>query len=96
MSMQLVSEILLKREIKRYEENPDLMKENEAFYYMCKKELPVIEKIMINEIDMRGGIEEFDCRIDGQGIYFMEPQKFEDMKHKAEIYDIIYSIVKEK
>lgn len=95
MSMQLVSELLLEREIKRYEESPELMHENKLFYYLCKKELAVIEKLKINQIDMRGEIKESNQRIESQSIYFMNPQEFEEMKSKSKMYDIIAKLIKE-
>lgn len=95
MSMQLMSELLLKREIERYEESPELMQENKLFYYLCKKELAVIKKLEINQIDMRGEIEEFNQSLSNQSIYFMDSQEFEEMKEKARKYDIISKVVRD-
>lgn len=95
MSMQLVSEILLKQEIKRYEESPELMQENTLFYNLCKKELVVIENLKINQIDMRGEVYEFNQRLSNQSIFFMDSQEFEEMKEKARKYDIISKVVRD-
>lgn len=94
MSIQLVSEFLLKREMKRYEESLELMQENAPFYDLCKKELVVIENLKINQIDMRGEVEEFNQRLSNQSIYFMDSQEFEEMKEKVRKYDIISKFVR--
>lgn len=94
MSMQLISEKLLEREIKRLEDS-DRPEESELLYYQCKKELAVIEKLKINKIDMRGEIEEVNQKIASQAIYFMEQQEFETMEEKARKYDIIAGIASE-
>lgn len=92
MSMQLISEKLLKSEIQRLEDA--VKSENEEIlYYLCKKELAVIEKLKINKIDMRGEIEETVKRIENQGIYFMNPQEFKEMEQKARKYDEIYKFI---
>lgn len=93
MAMQLISEKLLEREIKRLEDagRPE---DEEVVYHLCKKELAVIEKLKINHIDMRGEIEEFNQMIANQEIYFMEQQEFENMEKKAIKYDIISEIIK--
>lgn len=92
MSVQLISEKLLEREIKRLEEagRPE---DQEIVYYLCKKELAVIQKLKINKIDMRGEIDEFDKRIENQSIYFMNPQEFETIEEKARKYDAIALLV---
>ncbi len=95
MSMQLMSELLLKREIERYEESLELMQENKLFYYLCKKELSVIKKLKIDRIDMRGEIGKSNQRIESQSIYFMDSQEFEEMKEKARKYDAISRVVRE-
>ena len=92
--MQLISEKLLEREIKRLEDS-DRPEESELLYYQCKKELAVIEKLKINKIDMRGEIEEVNQKIASQAIYFMEQQEFETMEEKARKYDIIAGIASE-
>lgn len=94
MSMQLISEKLLEREIKRLEDagRPE---ESEILYYQCKKELAVIEKLKINKIDMRGEIDEVNQRISNQAVYFMAPQEFEAMEEKARKYDAIAGIIKD-
>ena len=94
MSMQLISEKLLEREIKRLEDS-DRPEESGLLYYQCKKELAVIEKLKINKIDMRGEIEEVNQKIASQAIYFMEQQEFETMEEKARKYDIIAGIASE-
>ena len=94
MSMQLISEKLLEREIKRLEDS-DRPEESELLYYQCKKELAVIEKLKSNKIDMRGEIEEVNQKIASQAIYFMEQQEFETMEEKARKYDIIAGIASE-
>lgn len=91
MSMQLISEKLLEREIKRIEDS-GRPEDSELLYYQCKKELAVIEKLKINKIDMRGEIEEAVKRIENQAIYFMEPREFEEMEEKARRYDEICRI----
>lgn len=88
MSMQLMLEKLLEREIKRLED-AGRPKDEEIIYHLCKKELAVIQKLKINKIDMRGEIEETVKRIENQGIYFMNPQEFEEMEEKARKYDEI-------
>lgn len=93
--MKFMSEMLLKREIKRLE-NIKRTEDCEALYYLYKKELAVIEKLKINNIDMHGEIPEFNRRIMEQEIYFIKPQEFTAMKEKAEKYDIISAFVKEK
>lgn len=92
MSMQLMSEKLLEREIKRLEED-GRPEDEEIIYSLCKKELAIIEKLKINHIDMRGEIEETVKRIENQAIYFMKPQEFEKMEEKARKYDEICKIV---
>lgn len=92
MSMQLVSEKLLEREIRRLEEK-GRPEESEILYYQCKKELAVIEKLKINQIDMRGEIEETRKQIEEQGIYFMDEKEFETMEEKAKRYDLICEIM---
>lgn len=92
MSMQLVSEKLLEKEIKRLEDagRPE---DSELLYYLCKKELAVIQKLKINKIDMRGEIEECNKRIENQAVYFMGPQEFEAMEEKAKKYDAIAGLI---
>lgn len=94
MSLQLVSEKLLEREIKQLEDagRPE---DSELLYYLCNKELAVIQKLKINKIDMRGEIEECNQRIENQAIYFVDPKEFETMKEKARKYDVIANIVKD-
>lgn len=58
-----------------------------------QKELAVIQKLKINKIDMRGEIEETVKRIENQGIYFMNPQEFEEMEEKTRKYDEIYKFI---
>lgn len=94
MSMQLMSEKLLKREIKRLED-AGRQEESELLYYQCKKELAVIEKLKINKIDMRGEIDEVNQRIADNAVYFMNPQEFEEMEKKVRKYDIIARVVTE-
>ncbi|MDE6889147.1 MAG: hypothetical protein K2P45_10985 [Eubacterium sp.] len=93
MSMQLISEKLLEREIKRLEDagRPG---ESEILYCQCKKELAVIEKLKINKVDMRGEIEEVNQSIADNAVYFMSPQEFEAMEEKARKYDVISEIVR--
>lgn len=92
--IQLISEKLLEREIKRLEDS-GRPEDSEILYYQCKKELAVIEKLKINKIDMRGEIEEVNQRIINQAIYFMEPNEFDAMEKKARKYDIISSLIRE-
>lgn len=92
MSVQLISEKLLEREIKKIEE-AGRPKDSEILYYQCKKEWAVIEKLKINKIDMRGEIEETAKRIEDQAIYFMKPKEFEIMEEKARKYDEICKIM---
>lgn len=94
MSMQLISEKLLEREIKRLEDagRPE---ESEILYYQCKKELAVIEKLKINKIDMRGNIEEVNQRIADNAVYFMNPKELEEMEEKSRKYDVIAGIINE-
>lgn len=93
MSMQLVSEKLLEREIKRLED-AGIPEDEKIIYYLCKKELAVIEKLKINKIDMRGEIEEAVKRIENQAVYFMNPQEFDEMEEKARRYDGICELTK--
>lgn len=93
MSMQLICEKLLEREIKRIEEQ-GIPKDQEIIYHLCKKELAVIEKLKINKIDMRGEIEEVQERIKNQSLYFMGEKEFEKMEEKARKYDLICGIIK--
>lgn len=92
MSLQLVSEKLLQREIKKMEEE-GISENNELLHCLCKKELAVIEKLKINKIDMRGEIEECNERIAKQSIYFMGSGEFEQMEEKARRYDEIKRLV---
>lgn len=92
MSMQLISEKLLEREIKRLEES-GRPEDCEMLYYQCKKELAVIKKLKINKIDMRGEIEETQGRIEKQALYFMDIGEFEDMEEKSRKYDEICKLV---
>lgn len=94
MSMRLISEKLLEREIKRLEDE-GRSEESEILYYQCKKELAVIKKLKINKIDMRGEIEEANQRIADNAIYFMNSQEFEEMEKKARKYDVIAGIINE-
>lgn len=66
------------------------MQENEAFYYQCKKELAVIERM---NIDSTGTIEELNERIASQSIYFMNPKEYESIIKKAKKYDIIQTFI---
>lgn len=93
--LQLISEKLLEEEIKRIEED-EISEKSKMEYCLCKKELALIRRIKINEIDMQGKIEEFNQRIERQALYFMEPCEFENMKEKAKRYDTIAGIVKIK
>lgn len=92
MSMQLISEKLLEKEIK-YLEDEGRPENSELLYYQCKKELAVIEKLKINKIDMRGEIEETVKRIEKQAVYFINPQEFEEMEEKVRKYDEICKII---
>ena len=94
MSMQLMSEKLLKREIKSLEEQ-GINEQNKLLYSLCKKELAVINKLKINKIDLRGEEEELNERLERQGLYFMEPSEFAGMKIKAEKYDRICKLIDE-
>lgn len=94
MSMQLISEKLLEREIKRLEE-AGRPKDEEIIYHLCKKEMAVIQNLKINGIDMRGDIEEVNQRIANQAVYFMDSQEFETMKEKSRRYDEICEIIKQ-
>lgn len=93
MSMKLMSEILLEREIKRLEDD-GIPEDSDILYYLYKKELEVIKKLKISKIDMRGEVDEFNHRIDNQEIYFMDPGEFEAMRMKAKGYDIIAGFIK--
>lgn len=95
MSMQLISEKLLEQEIKRIEEE-GVNEQNELLYFLCRKELAVIEKLKINKIDMRGEIEETKERIERQALYFMDAGEFEAMEEKARKYDLICKITENK
>lgn len=95
MSMQLISEKLLEREIKRLEE-AGRPKDSEILYYQCKKELAIIKKLKINKIDMRGEIKETEERIEKQALYFMNIGEFEEMEEKSRKYDLIFKITTEK
>lgn len=95
MSLQLMSEYLLKQEIRRYENSSELMRENKLLYHLCKKELAVIEKLKINKIDMRGDVEEFKQKIERQAIYFMNAEEFGKIIEKARKYDCISQIINE-
>lgn len=92
MSMQLISEKLLEREIKKIEES-GRPEDEEIIYHLCKKELAVIEKLKINKIDMRGEIKETVERIENQAIYFMNPKEFETMEEKARKYDEVFKVM---
>lgn len=93
MSMRLISEKLLEREIKRIEKQR-IPEECSFFYRQCKKELAVIEKLKINKIDMRGETKEVQKRIENQSLYFMGKKEFEEMEEKAKKYDEICKLVK--
>lgn len=95
MSMQLTSEILLKREIERLESNPELRKDelDKIWYAMCKRELVVIERLKINNVDLRGTVEEVAERLKNQSLYFMDAKEFEEMKEKEKKYDKICGII---
>lgn len=92
MSMRLISEDLLEREIERIE-NAGITEDSKLLYYCCKKELAVIKKLKINKIDMRGGMDEFNQRISDNAVYFMNPQEFEAMEEKARKYDMISEFI---
>ena len=92
MSMQLISEKLLEREIRRLEEagRPE---DEEIVYHLCKKELAVIKRLKINKIDMCGEIEETEECIEKQALYFMDIGEFEEMEEKARKYDEICKLI---
>ena len=96
MSMELISEKLLESEIKRYRNNPELIKDNEFFFLMCKKELAVMKKLKISGIDMTGNIEDVECRLDKYNVYFIEPNEFDKMEEKARRFDEISKIIQIK
>lgn len=92
MSMRLISEELLEREIKRFED-AGIPEDSKLLYYCCKKELAVIKKLKINKIDMRGENMETNQRISDNAVYFMNPQEFESMEEKARKYDMISEFI---
>lgn len=94
MSMQLISEKLLEREIKKIEEQ-GINEQNELLHSLCKKELAVIKSLKINKIDMRGEIKEVSEKLERQGLYFMDASEFASMKIKSEKYDRIRKMIDE-
>ena len=95
MALQLISEKLLETEVKKRKENPQLVEENELFYSLCEKELLVLSKLKIDEIDMRGETEELKERLERYHVYFIESKEFESMKEKARRFDLIMQLVGE-
>lgn len=95
MPATLISEKLLKREIKRIKDDPELMEDelNAMWINLCEKELALIKHIKINEIDQRGTLEDFAKRINEQTLYFMEEEDFEVLKEKARRFDAIANII---
>lgn len=92
MSMQLISEELLKQNISQIEKE-GINEQNKFLYNICKKELTVIQKLKINKIDMCGEIREVQKRIEKQALYFMDAKEFEEMEEKARKYDEICKII---
>lgn len=87
--MQLVSEKLLESRIKELTEKRDLSNPEELMLFLCHKELSVINKLKIEEIDMTGTVQEVDVRIKSQSIYFMKKEDFDQMKEKADRFDAL-------
>lgn len=93
MAAQLLSEILLRNEIDKYEKLGGLSEHEKLLYSICKRELAVIERLKINGIDLRGEVSEVKENLERQSLYFIEPEKFQIMKEKARRYDEIFNIV---
>lgn len=95
MPAALISERLLKREVERIKNDPELMGDalNVMWINLCEKELALIKRIKINEIDQRGTLEDFAKRINEQTLYFMEEEDFEVLKEKARRFDAIANII---
>ncbi len=95
MSAALISEKLLKREVKRIKNDPELMEDelNVMWANLCEKELALIKRIKINEIDQRGTLEDFVKRINEQTLYFVKEEDFEVLKEKARRFDAIANII---
>ena len=60
---------------------------------LCEKELALIKRIKINEIDQRGTLEDFVKRINEQTLYFVKEEDFEVLKEKARRFDAIANII---
>lgn len=87
--IQLISEKLLESRIKELAERKDLSNPEELMFFLCQKELSVINKLKIEGIDMTGTVQEVDERIKNQSIYFMKKEDFDQMKENADRFDAL-------
>ena len=87
--IQLICERLLESKIKELAEKNDLSNPEELMLNLCQKELSVISKLKIEEIDMTGTVQEVDERIESQSIYFMKKEGFDQIKEKADRFDAL-------
>lgn len=95
-SNNLVSKYLLEKEIKRYEDDPELMKSNPTFYFMCKKELILINKIQMEISDFCGTIDDVQHRMDDSVILIENPEIIRELIRKSKWYDAAQKIASER
>lgn len=94
-SNELVSKYLLEKEIKRYEDDSELMKSNPMFYSMCKKELIMINRIQMEMFDFCGTIEDVQNRMDNSVILIESPEVIQELVRKSKWYDAVQKIAGE-
>lgn len=92
---ELVSKYLLEKEIKRYEDDPELMKSNPMFYSMCKKELIMINRIQMETFDFRGTIDDVQRRMDDSVILIENPDVIRELVRKSKWYDAVQKVASE-
>ena len=92
--MNLVSEKLLKDEIDKLDNKENLTSDEKICLSIYKRELMTIRKLMIEELDMTGSIEEFESRLKDLSIYFINKEEYDTIINKAKKYDEIVNILR--
>lgn len=94
-SNELVSKYLLEKEIKKYEDDPELMNLNPMFYSMCKKELIMINKIQMETFDFCGTIEDVQRRMNDSVVLVENPDVIRELVRKSKWYDAVQKVASE-
>lgn len=91
--MQFMSEILLRREIADLEAKEDLNEDNKIWLSLCKRELMILERLKVEEIDIQGDFETLQKRLDQYSVYFLNKEEYNQMCEKAARFDVIQTIM---